>query len=119
LSNRSACLLALGDAAGALKEGEAAVEADCTFQKGVLRCGAALEAMPGRRAEALELYRRIAGCSEFAAARVRVLEVPREVTETGISGMEPGSVDPRLLKPFSDARKYFRETLLLHEFLEL
>jgi tetratricopeptide (TPR) repeat protein len=79
-SNRSGCLLLLGDAAGALKEGKAAVEADSSFEKGFVRCGSALEAMPGRRSEALEAYRKVAGSSEFAAKRVAVLEVPRVVT---------------------------------------
>jgi tetratricopeptide (TPR) repeat protein len=116
-SNRSACLLSLGDAAGALKEGKAAVEADSTFEKGFVRCGAALEAMSGRRAEALEAYRRAAGSSEVAAKRVKVLEVPREVTLAGVTGIENGSLDPRQLEPFDNATQYFRQSLLLHESL--
>jgi hypothetical protein len=70
---------------------------------------------PGRRAEALEAYRRAAGSSEFAAKRVAVLEVPREVTLTGVTGIEKGSLDPRRLEPFNDPAQHFRESLFLSE----
>ena len=46
-AHRSACLLAVDDREGALRAGEAAVAADATFEKGHLRCGAALELLPG------------------------------------------------------------------------
>ncbi len=72
---------------------------DSTFEKGFLRLGAVLETIPGRRSDALAAYRRVAG-NEVAAKRIAVLEVPRVVTETGMSGIEPNSLDPRRLETF-------------------
>jgi tetratricopeptide (TPR) repeat protein len=111
LSNRAACWLDLGAPDKALAEGRAAVP---TFERGHVRCGAALEMMPGRRTEALEAYRR-AENNEQAAKRIAVLEVPIVVTERGVEGIEQGSLDPRRMQPFRDAVSYVRGLFSLAE----
>jgi hypothetical protein len=116
-SNMSACDLALGNATEALREAEAAVAADATFEKGHVRCGAALERTPGRRADALAAYQR-AEESEVAKKRIAVLEVPRVVGPEGVSGIEKGSLDLRNMAPFENAGAFFAEAMAPHEFYD-
>jgi hypothetical protein len=116
-SNMSACHLALRNYAEALREGEAAVAADNTFEKGHARCGAALERMPGRRRDALAAYRR-AGGNEAAKERIAVLQVERVVGEEGVAGIEEGSLDPRQMRHFANAYFYAFRATPLHELLD-
>jgi tetratricopeptide (TPR) repeat protein len=117
-SNRAACHLALDEDFEALRAAEAAVAADPTFEKAHVRCGSALERIPGRRADALAAYRRVAG-NELAQPRIAVLEVPRVVGEEGVSGIEQGSLDPRRMRPFDDVFTYMHDALTLHERLDV
>jgi hypothetical protein len=82
-----------------------------------VRCGAALERMPGRRADALAAYRR-APDNEAASKRVAVLEVARVVGAEGVSGVEKRSLDPRRMSPFEDAVGFLERAIPAHEYYD-
>ncbi len=114
-SNSSACMLLsdyLKNTEEALKQAFAAVVADPTFEKAQLRVGAALEAMQGRRLDAIAVYRSLPN-NEAAQQRMAALARPYTLTPRGIAGIADGSLDPRQLQPFAEARKfYFRMSVI-------
>jgi hypothetical protein len=94
-SNLSACLLAKGKAKKALKEAEAATEADPTFDKGWLRLGMAIEAKAckcgGCGGRALDAYQKISSTNAEAAARVAAIGIT--VTTDGITNVRDESLN--------------------------
>jgi tetratricopeptide (TPR) repeat protein len=113
LSNRAACFLSLGNFEKAAEEARAAVKEDETFEKAWLRLGAALEASPGGRKEAVEAYRRVSS-NEVAAKRIAALEAPRiEVTTEGLMGVRDGSLDLDTLKIYLKPTAFFVNRIFL------
>jgi hypothetical protein len=98
-SNMSACSLAMDDPKEAVAHAVAALKEDDTFEKAWLRLGAALEASPGRRAEALDAYREISS-NPVAAARIAALtetETPVVITTEGLTGLPERSIHTNYL----------------------
>jgi hypothetical protein len=112
--NRSGCFLALKETELALDEARKATSIDATFEKAWLRLGMALEATPGGREEALEVYRRIAATNAVAAERIAVLEPPRVVVTTeGLSGVPNGSLDLLRMERFPKPTAFFGNRIML------